>query len=488
MGASRPNDVVTAAPALGRSGSRLRTIECVAQSLALGPLFSATVLGVMVAQRAGGVGPFVMVIATIGVLGLGWLLSELARRITGSGTVYESAALTLGRAPAVFTAGAYHLGAIALYTGVPIIGGILLKTICADHFGFDPPWWVAAGTVLVITIGLNLAGVQLAVRTQLLLVTAAAVPILILAVAVIREGGATGNTADVFNPSTVNETSDIFTALLLAILMFVGFELSGALGEETARPNRSIPLAMLAAILLSGAFYVITQYTVAIGGPSTTTWAFDDFPALGNEYVGGWLGTSIELAIFADVVAIGIGFAAATSRGLFSVARDGLLPSRLADLNRESAPRAATLVVGGAGTAVILLSLLVYGVAAPEDSAGLATGPPDATAAFEIALTVGAFVICVVYVLLALGGIVYFTLRERVPGAALAGLVGLAVAAAGVVAQFVDVTEPIAQDRAGRNLGIALLVVAAVWMIGSVVFNRHAVRRAASHATRHEVA
>lgn len=485
MGASEPDRMLTAAPALGRSGARLGTIECLAQSLALGPVFSATVLGVLVAERSGAVAPFVMVITTIGVLGLGWLVSELARRISGSGTVYEFVAHTLGRGPAVFAAGAYHLGAIALFTGLPIIGGIYLKDICSEHFGFDPPWWVAAAVVLVITVGLNLTGVHLTVRTQLVLVAAALVPFVILAGAIIADGGATGNTADVFNPSTASEPGRIFDGLLIAILMFVGFELSASLGEETARPSRSIPTAMVGALVISSAFYVVMQYAGAIGsGPGASPLSFS---ALGDRYVGGWLGTSIELAVLADVIAVGLGFAAATSRGLFALARDGLLPARLAEVNRENEPRMTTLLVGAVSAVVILVALAVYGVAAPEDGFGVATRPPDAMAAFEAMASVGAFVICVVYALLAIGGILYFVFRERLPGAAVAGAVGLLTAVGGVAVQFTDVLPGFDDAHFGRNVGIVILVVVAIWAAASAIFNGDAVRRAGSRAQHHDL-
>lgn len=106
---------------LGASGGKLRTIDCIAQSLAVGPIFSAAVLGGALAGLSGGVGPFVVIVTTVGILGLGFMVSELAKRFTGTGTVYEFVAHTLGKAPAVFAAGAYHLAAISLYTGIPIV-------------------------------------------------------------------------------------------------------------------------------------------------------------------------------------------------------------------------------------------------------------------------------------------------------------------------------------------------------------------------------
>src|SRR5829696_3558926 len=356
---------------LGHHGGKLRTIDCVAQSLAVGPIFSAAVLGAILFALSGGVGPFVMVLTTIGILGLGSLVSEMAKRFSGSGTVYEYVAHTLGKRSAVFAAGAYHVAAIALYTGIPIIGGILLKSFCTEHFGFDPPWWVAALAVLVFTIGVNLIGVQVSVRTQLSIIGLSLVPFVILTVAVIADGGS------------------ILDGLLFAILMFVGFELAAALGEETADPARSIPTAILATILICGFFYVVTQYVGAIGSGGPEDVPFD-FAALADQYVGGWLGTMIELAVLLDVLAVGIGFTAATSRGLFTLARDGLLPSRLTAVNGRDVPTTATLAVGAVAAAVVVVGLLVYGVAAPEDPSGVVVGPPDAINTFTVTSTIGA--------------------------------------------------------------------------------------------------
>ena len=72
------------------AGGQLSTVDCVAQSLAVGPVFSGGVLGGLLAfVLAPGAGPFVILLTTVGVLGIGWTLSEFAKRYSGSGTVYE---------------------------------------------------------------------------------------------------------------------------------------------------------------------------------------------------------------------------------------------------------------------------------------------------------------------------------------------------------------------------------------------------------------
>ena len=67
--------------------------------------------------------------------------------------------------------------------------------------------------------------------------------------------------------------------------------------------------------MIVGVFYVITQYvgTIGSGGPNEIPF---DFAALGEEYVGRWLGILVELAVILDILAVGIGFAAATSRAV----------------------------------------------------------------------------------------------------------------------------------------------------------------------------
>ena len=72
---------------LGQGKGTLTTTDCVAQSMAVGPIFSAAVIGFLLAAFAGGVGPFVIIITTIGILGLGYVISEFAKRYSGAGAV-----------------------------------------------------------------------------------------------------------------------------------------------------------------------------------------------------------------------------------------------------------------------------------------------------------------------------------------------------------------------------------------------------------------
>lgn len=456
--------------------AKLTTIDCVAQSLAVGPIFSAAALGGILAALSGGVGPFVIILTTIGILGIGYLISELAKRFSGSGTVYEFIANILGKKPAVFAAGAYHAAASALVAAIPIVGGIFAKLFCAAHLGFDPPWWVMAIIIGAIIYALNVLGVQVSVKSQLVIIVASLVPFIILAIAIVIDGGPGGNTGSVFNPGNVAEGGSIFKGLMFAILMFVGFELSAALGEETENPQKSIPKAVLATILIVAAFYVITQYVGAIGSGGPNELPFD-FGALGKEYVGNWLGVLIELAIILDMLAVGIGFCAATSRGIFTLARDGLLPKQLASVNSRKVPAMAINLELVTMVVILVIALIKYGTKADD-------GFPRVFNAFLVMSTIGAFVISLVYVMLCIGGIVFFSKVGNMKAVA-GSVIGVLTAGAGVLAQFISGTAPTGDALWGRHLGLIVLAAVAVWLVLNIMQRPQQVDLAGQHAVQH---
>ena len=460
----------TEARAMTLANKQLTTIDCIAQSLAVGPIFSAAALGGILAALSGGVSLFVVVLTTVGILGIGWIVSELAKRFSGSGTVYEAIAHTLGKPAGVFAAMMYHLAITALVAGIPIIGGINLKGFCADHLGFNPPWWVASVFIAALVFGFNVLGVQVSVKAQLSIIIASTIPFIILFLAVVINGGPNHNSLSSLNPGNVAPGGSVFKGVLFAILMFIGFEWSAALGEETANPKRSIPLAVLWTVGLCAAFYFITQYAASqYAAPDDPT--INIFLPIATDRVGSWLAVLIELALLLDIVAVGVGITAAASRGLFTVARDGLLPSPLTTVNKRDVPIVATCTVLAAMIIVIIAAILKY-----ADDAG------SAFSMFLITSTIGGMLICLTYALLCLGGL---KILSRNPLSLVAGVIGLATAVGGFLAQFISGTAPTGDALWGRHLGLAFLVVVGAWLVFNLATKRDKIDAAADHAIQH---
>jgi amino acid transporter len=126
-----------------------------------------------------------------------------------------------------------------------LIGGYLESTIQAE-FKVDPlPAW--AWTLLVIAlIGAVLYfGVRISVRSQLVLALISIVVVTIFFIVVIVKLGS-ANSLKPFNPSSAADGwSGIFFGVLYGILMFVGFETAANLAEETPKPHKHIPSAVM---------------------------------------------------------------------------------------------------------------------------------------------------------------------------------------------------------------------------------------------------
>ena len=445
-----------------RLGSKnLTTVDCVAQSLAVGPVLSAVLLGAILASLSGGVGPITLVITVIGILGIGWTVSEFAKRFAGTGTVYEFIAHSLGKRAAVFAAGIYHLAVLALAAvGIPIVGGQLARQFFDSHLGINIPWWIWTLVIIGIIYALNTLGVQTSIRAQLAVIVFSLIPLAILSVKVVADGGVSGNSLRSFNPSNVAAGGSIFKGLLFAILMFIGFELAAALGEETADPKKSIPRAVIATILIVFAIYLITQYVFSIGSSAELT----SFEAMGDAYVGRWLQIWIELGLLLDVLAIGIGFCLAGSRGVFTLSRDGLLPGELAKLNGHEQPVRGNQVVAAVGVIFTIITLIKYGTTAFLDPDGNQIFPvrEEGFWAFLIAARLGGLVICIVYLMLCTGALRTFATKRPID--LVAALIGAVISFLGIASSFVEGTKPLGDEKWGVTLAIVAVVVVAGWL------------------------
>ncbi|WAH38726.1 APC family permease [Alicyclobacillus dauci] len=91
-------------------------------------------------------------------------------------------------------------------------------------------------------------------------------------ITVLGHGGSEGVTLAAFNPSNTLKPGDwngIGTAILWAILMFVGFESAATLGEETKDATRNIPKALIFSVIGIGLFFLLGAFTAVVGyGPS----------------------------------------------------------------------------------------------------------------------------------------------------------------------------------------------------------------------------
>jgi amino acid transporter len=459
-------DVGSSAPVGGGlAAGRLGTADLVAQSLAVGPITSAALLGGIVAAKGGSAGPLYLLVVTVGILGLGAILVTFARRYTHAGAMYEYVGRTLGPAPAIATAGFYYLAYIILGGPTMLIGaGVLGADLFKSYLGLDVPFWLAGLGMLVVVTLINLRGVEMSVRAQLVIFLLSVIPYLVIAVVVIAKGGAAGNSAAVFDP-TAPTAGDFMPTFMFAALLFVGVESAASLGEEAKDPRRAVPRAIILTILIVAAFCFLMQYAGTIGfglGAAADQWASDPLglSTLGNRYVGDWIAPFAQLGLVLDMIAVCVGFMAASSRGLYALSRGGLLPPAVGRLTRWHTP-----VTG------IVIFFVTSVVALAVDAIVSSRTGMDPYVGFGVTSTLGGLLVVVAYLVLIVAAGALLVRGQWRP----AGWVAVVLAAVTVLAGLVGTIAPLPPDasRYGVYAAGILLVAAVVWGVYHGVIRKH---------------
>jgi amino acid transporter len=160
----------------------------------------------------------------------------------------------------------------------------------------------------------------------------------------------------------------------LAIYLFLGWENSAALAEETENPRRDIPRALVSCTLAIGIFYMFLAYATAVGFKM-------DARALGASpfpFIDGLKASAPKLLVVAYIAGVTsilgtmIGGLNSQARILFNSGREGLLPKFLGKVHpRHQTPHCALWVFLTLAVALILGFGLLGGVT-PMDYFGFA--------------------------------------------------------------------------------------------------------------------
>lgn len=260
--------------------------------------------------------------------------------------------------------------AVVAYNGL-LIGlygfiGTFAHDIMSDLFGISAPWWVWSAIVLGLVGVLGLRQVNVSARLLGLVLFFEVMALVVLAAVVLVDGGPEGLTLEPFNPATIFSGS-VGITLLFACLSYVGFEATTIYGEEARDPQRDVPRATYAAVLLIGAFFVLVMYaiTVAYGAGAVRSVAMEDPEgmvfAIGSKFIGAWYADFMKALLLIGVFAVVLAFHNTLSRYLFSLGRAKFLPPWLGHTHAtHRAPQRASLVQTGLAT-VIVTAFLIAG-------------------------------------------------------------------------------------------------------------------------------
>jgi amino acid transporter len=471
----------------GRSGGyerlgarRLKLIDVVAQSVGLiGPVFSAAFLIPLIAgtgfsgEGAGVATPFAVILAAIGTLALGWIVAQYAKRVHAAGSLYDYVTMGFGSRVGGWAGWIYYGGTLLLSSAIAVLVGWFLRDNVLPAFGIESllTSWIWSIVYVLLVFLVLASGVQISTRLQLTLALISAAVVLAFFIDVIVS--APQNDLRAFNPAEAPSYTGILFGVLYGVLIFVGFETAANLAEEAEQPKRAIPRAVLLSVTIVAVFYVIAAYAQVAGfGFDMAVFTSPEVAgaplfALGSpEAQGGYGGSSdlilkiLLVVVLLDVMAVGLGAATASTRGIFALARDRKIPGVFAKTTEAGNTLAAALGVAVVSAAWVFATLqydqlFANGVLAPA---------PHELGVFQWISTLGAFLIMAVYGLMALGAFSGLSDHPNRVGLVFSAVIGIAVAAGAIFGAIYKVLPPF--DRiwlwAAIWAAVGLLVTLAV--------------------------
>jgi amino acid transporter len=217
-----------------------------------------------------------------------------------------------------------------LVSVVAMIIGIagFISSFLADFFAIHIHWLIFVIPEIIILFVVSYFDIRWSTRAQLTLVAISATSVLILAVIIVFQGGAEGNSMAPFLPSP-NEFGNIAIGLIFAMLMYTGYESAAVLAEEE-KHRQAIPLAIIISVILAMLFYVFMTYAFAIGFGKEGAAAWGQDPTvlftMAAKYIGDWAVPFMFVMAIIDAIAMSMAILNTVARILYAMGRDGALP------------------------------------------------------------------------------------------------------------------------------------------------------------------
>ncbi|RKS68883.1 amino acid/polyamine/organocation transporter (APC superfamily) [Actinomadura pelletieri DSM 43383] len=306
--------------------------------------------------------------------------AEFASTVPVAGSAYTFSYATLGEFPA-WIIGWDLILEMGLAAAVVAVGWSGYFAALLDDIGITVPGSIAdppgeGGTVNVPAIALVLAvtallviGIKISSRVNAIVVTIKVAVVLLVIVAGLfyvkaanydpfippskateEVGGLNAPLMQVlfgFTPATYGWLG-IFSALAIVFFAYIGFDIVATAAEEAKRPQRDLPIGLIGSLVITAILYAAVSIVVV--GMQNYTRLSTDAPLADAFKANGHpaYATIIDVGAVAGLITVVMILLLGMSRILFAMARDGLLPGRLAVVHpRFGTPYRATVLMGG---------------------------------------------------------------------------------------------------------------------------------------------
>jgi amino acid transporter len=389
----------------------LRLIDISASTMAnIGPAYSFMFGFGLIVITAGIAAPLTILAAAVAIALLANTLSQFARAHPSTGGFITFVGKTFGGTSAVTTALLAGAGYIIAISSVLVISGGFLSIMLNYYLGWNVPWIIFSVVLTAGAMFMMFRGVAVSTKLAGFFFGFEMLVLVVVAVATLIKNGGTLSVAP-FEPKHItNGFSGLAAGFPLAIYLFIGWENSAALAEETGNPRRNVPRAVFMSVGLMTVTYLLLAY-------STVSGFRDNGTVLGNSaipFITVAHGTVAFLAFFAYLAGmtstLGVLISAVNSqcRLIFNAGREGLLPRWIGRVHPTRLTPINAII-----TFIGIATVIVAGWAIGHLIGG-STGSLSALNYFDESGTMGTILVLVVYFLANLA-LPFYYLKYRRP-------------------------------------------------------------------------
>jgi amino acid transporter len=377
----------------------LGLIDIAAATMAnIGPAMSFYFGFGYLAYTAGLASPLTIVAAGIAILFLGNTLSEFTKVLPSTGGFISFIGKTFGGRTGVTTAILVGVGYIAAMASViAIVGGFFQMIL--QHYNVSGlekiPWIVWTLIFLALAAMMMVRGISISTRIAGLFFAFEMTILMVVSIVTLIKFHSYIN----FKPFEPHNITNGFKGLAagfpLAIYLFIGWENSAALAEETKDPRKNVPKAVFTSIAIMLVAYVLFAYSTVVGfkdNVGTLSAAPVPFLTVAGEITVVVLFFAFLAGMTSTLGAL-IAGTNSQARLIFNAGREGLLPKFMGKVDaKRRTPVNALFVFLGCG----LLIIGVWGLG--HIFGGHATsGSMNALTMFDESSTFGTILLLVVY-------------------------------------------------------------------------------------------
>jgi APA family basic amino acid/polyamine antiporter len=315
-------------------------------------LFEATIYGIGIIL---GAGIYALIGETFGITGaatwIAFLIAAAIALMTGLSYAELSAAFPKSAAEYTYVKEAFPGKKAFHFTvgWVLIFSGLISTATVALGFGgyfvgfmgaLNPTMAIIAVAIVLICIMtfVNFIGIEESAKLNIVFtVIEAAGVIFIIVIGFMNLSGAGSVDFFEFPAGTSNIALAVMTAASLIFFAYIGFEDIANIAEETEKPERTIPRALILSIIITTILYILVALSIAAMDPATLGGATNPFA----EIVATVLGSDLAI-ILISIVAL---FATANtvlimlivgSRMLYGMSNSGALPKIFSKVHKRT--------------------------------------------------------------------------------------------------------------------------------------------------------